>query len=113
MSKAARLPTLSGLVLADNETNDYYGEAHKSDAEFSVKATLSWEADLWGSLRWAKRKGAAEYLASVEAARAVQMTLVAEVATAYFELVALDHELGVVRRTVETCARQNCVSKAV
>ena len=102
VSKAARLPSLGGLVLADNETNDYYGEAHKSDAEFSVKATLSWEADLWGNLRWAKRKGAAEYLASVEAARAMQMTLVAEVATAYFELTALDHELDVVRRTVET-----------
>ena len=37
------------------------------------------------TLRWAKRRGAAEYLASVEAARAMQMTLVAEVATAYFE----------------------------
>ena len=75
-----------------------------------MKATLSWEADLWGNLRWAKRKGAAEYLASVEAARAMQMTLVAEVATAYFELVALDHELGVVRRTVET--REESVRQA-
>ena len=48
--------------------------------------------------------------ASVEAARAMQMTLVAEVATAYFELVALDHELGVVRRTVET--REESVRQA-
>lgn len=39
----------------------------------------------------------------------MQMTLVAEVATAYFELVALDHELGVVRRTVESPARRACV----
>lgn len=62
VSKAARLPSLGGLAAADYETNDYYGEAHKGDAEFDVKATLSWEADLWGNLRWAKRKGAAEYL---------------------------------------------------
>ena len=110
VSKAVRLPSLGGLAAADYETNDYYGEAHKGDAEFDVKATLSWEADLWGNLRWAKRKGAAEYLASVEAARAMQMTLVAEVATAYFELVALDHELGVVRRTVET--REESVRQA-
>ena len=100
VSKAARLPSLGGLAAADYETNDYYGEAHKGDAE----------ADLWGNLRWAKRKGAAESLASVEAARAMQMTLVAEVATAYFELVALDHELGVVRRTVET--REESVRQA-
>ena len=87
VSKAARLPSLGGLAAADYETNDYYGEAHKGDAEFDVKATLSWEADLWGNLRWAKRKGAAEYLAS-----------------------ALDHELGVVRRTVET--REESVRQA-
>ena len=37
MSKAARLPSLGGLVLADNETNDYYGEAHKSDANSASK----------------------------------------------------------------------------
>ena len=110
VSKAAWPPPLGGLAAADYETNDYYGEAHKGDAEFDVKATLSWEADLWGNLRWAKRKGAAEYLASVEAARAMQMTPVAEVATAYFELVALDHELGVVRRTVET--REESVRQA-
>ena len=102
VSRAARLPSLGGLVLADNETNDYYGEAHKSDAEFSVKATLSWEADLWGSLRWAKRKGGAEYLSSVEDWRAMRMTLVAEVATAYFQLMALDNELSIVRRTLRT-----------
>ena len=71
---------------------------------------MSWEADLWGNLRWAKRKGAAEYLASVDAARAMQMTLVAEVATAYFELGALDHDLGVGRRTVET--REESVRQA-
>ena len=110
VSRAERLPSVTGTAYGDYETNDYYGEAHKGDAEFDVKATLSWEADLWGNLRWAKRKGAAEYLASVEAARAMQMTLVAEVATAYFELVALDHELGVVRRTVET--REESVRQA-
>ena len=102
VSKAARLPSLGGLAAADYETNDYYGEAHKGDAEFDVKATLSWEADLWGNLRWAKRKGGAEYLASVEDRRAMQMTLVAEVAAAYFRLMALDNELSIVRRTLIT-----------
>ena len=102
VSKAARLPSLGGLAAADYETNDYYGEAHKGDAEFDVKATLSWEADLWGNLRWAKRKGGAEYLSSVEDWRAMRMTLVAEVATAYFQLMALDNELSIVRRTLRT-----------
>ena len=110
VSKAARLPVISGEIYTERETNDYYGKAFSNDPELGIKARLSWEADLWGSLRWSKRKGAAEYLASVEGARALQMTLVAEVATAYFELVALDHELEIVRRTVET--REESVQQA-
>ena len=57
---------------------------------------------MWGNLRWAKRKGGAEYLASVEDRRAMRMTLVASVAAAYFNLIALDNELSIVRRTLIT-----------
>ena len=110
IDKASRLPDFSARVYGDRETNDYYQKSFSNDPELGAKVGVSWELDLWGNLRWAKRKGAAEYLASVEAARAMQMTLVAEVATAYFELVALDHELGVVRRTVET--REESVRQA-
>ena len=110
VSKAARLPSVDGTAYANRETNDYADTKFSNDPEIGIKARLSWEADLWGSLRWAKRKGGAEYLASVEGARALQMALVAEVATAYFELVALDHELAIVRRTVET--REESVQQA-
>ena len=110
VSKASLFPTINGLVSGNRETNAYYGEKTSIDPEFSLKASLSWEADLWGSLRWSKRKGAAEYLASVEAARAMQMTLIAETATAYFELVALDQELEIVLQTVQT--REESVNQA-
>ena len=100
IGKADRLPSVSGTVYADHETNDYAGEEPSRDPEFGAKATVSWELDLWGNLRWAKRKGGAEYLASVEDRRAMQMTLVAEVAAAYFRLMALDNELSIVRRTL-------------
>lgn len=102
IDKAERLPEISAPVYAERETNDYYGKAFSNDPEIGVKASVSWELDLWGNLRWAKRQGGAEYLASVEAWRAMRMTLVAEVATAYFELIALDNELAIVRRTLET-----------
>ena len=102
VSKASLWPSIGGQVFADRETNAYYGEKTSIEPELSLKASLSWEVDLWGSLRWSKKKGAAEYLNSVEAARAMQMTLIAETATAYFELVALDQELEIVLQTVET-----------
>lgn len=102
IDKAARLPDITAAVTADNETNDYYGESSSRDPELGVKVTLGWELDLWGSLRWAKRKGGAEYLASVEDWRAMRMTLVAETAAAYYQLMALDNELSIVRRTLTT-----------
>ena len=42
----------------------------------------------------------ADFLGSIEAQRALKMSLVAEVARAYFELVALDNELAIVRQTL-------------
>ena len=60
---------------------------------------ISWELDLWGNLRWKKVAAVAEYLQSVEAQRALRMTIVSEVAQAYYELVALDTELEIVRQT--------------
>ena len=102
ISRANRLPNVSIGVSGDNETNDYYGEAPVRDPQFDLKAALSWEVDLWGNLRWAKRKGEAAYAASMEDERAMRMVLVAETASAYFRLVALDDELSIVRQTLET-----------
>lgn len=67
---------------------------------FEVKGLLSWEADLWGRLRWGNRAAIAEYLQTVEGRRALQITVIAQVAQAYFELSALDEELKIVRRTL-------------
>ena len=110
IDKSNRLPSVGLPVYAEYETNDYYGEKSVRDPELGIKVTLGWELDLWGNLRWAKRQGGAEYLASVEAERAMRMTLIAQVATAYFELVALDQELDIVRRTV--AAREESLAQA-
>lgn len=42
----------------------------------------------------------ADFLGSIEAQRALKMSLIAEVAQAYFELVALDNELAIVKQTL-------------
>lgn len=102
VDKAGRLPSVTGTAYGDYETNDYAGEKSVRDPEFGAKVTVGWELDLWGNLRWAKRRGGAEYRASVEEWRAMRMTLVAETASAYFDLMALDNELSIVRRTLIT-----------
>ncbi len=104
------MPNINGIVGATKETNDYHGEAFSNDPEISVKATISWEADLWGGLRQARRKAGAQYQASIEDMRAMQMTIVAEVASAWIRLVALDNELSIVRMTLST--RREALAKA-
>lgn len=101
-SRAARLPDITFEAPFNYETNDYYGGTPLRDPEVGLKIPLRWELDLWGSLRWAARRSRAEYLASQEDERAMRMTLVAEAASAYFRLMALDNELDIVRRTLVT-----------
>lgn len=96
------LPSITGKGLVDAETKNYGGENFKRSDEYSAKGSLSWELDFFGSLRSAKQKNLAEFLASVEQKRATQMLLVANVASEYYKLLALDNELNIVKRTLMT-----------
>ena len=109
--RAEQFPEFGVRGYLNQENYTYTDEAPVKDNEFGLKASVSWEVekasvswevDLFGRLRWANRAAMAEYLSSIESQRAMQMTLVAAVATAYFELTALDNELDIVLRTLDT-----------
>lgn len=102
IDKLNYMPDINGTVGATRETNHYDGHKFSVDSEVSFKASLSWEIDLWGGLSAARRASGARYMASVYDRRAMQMTLISEAATAYFNLVALDNELNIVKRTLAT-----------
>lgn len=110
IAKLGYVPTLDGNIYGNRETNDYKGKPHLDDPEYGIKATLNWEIDLLGGLSQARKEGAANFRASVEQQRAMQITLIAEAATAYFRLIALDNELEIARRTLFT--RQENLNKA-
>ena len=97
---AALFPSLGLRVYGEKEQDNYGGDSPSDDNQFDLKANISWELDLWGKLRWAHDASMAEFMASVENQRAVRMSLIAEVAQAYYELVALDNELDIVRQTL-------------
>lgn len=103
-------PTIGASAYANRETNKYYHENDIVDPEIGLNLTIRWEVDLWGGLRWARKKGEADFLASVENRRALRISLIAEAATAYFNLIALDNELSIVRRTLYT--REENLKKA-
>lgn len=100
ISFAAMFPEVDARVYGQKEQLNYGGDNPKPDPEYGGKLALSWELDLWGNLRWANEAGIAAYMQSVEARRALQLTIVAEVAAGYYELCALDRELGIVQQTL-------------
>lgn len=61
---------------------------------------LSWDLDFWGKYRRATESAQASLLATEWARKAVLNTLVSDVATAYFQLRALDLQLEISRRTL-------------
>ena len=102
VAKSAWFPTLDARGYTTHELNQNANGEKKIKIEPGLKASLSWEIDFFGRIRQSNKQAMAEYVSSVEAQRATQMTLFAAVSTAYFELIALDNELSIVRRTLTT-----------
>lgn len=67
--------------------------------QFDVFGLLSYEVDLWGRLRRLTESARAQLLASEEAQKTVQISLIASVATTYFTLRALDRQLEIAHET--------------
>ena len=73
--------------------------ALNGSTESSAQLTLNaaWEIDIWGRIRRSSEAARAQYLATDEARRGVMITLVSDVATAYFQLLQLDQQLEIQR----------------
>ncbi len=70
--------------------------------QFRATADLSFELDFWGRLRRATEAAQADLLARESARRTVVLTLVSDLAKAYFELQELDLQLNLARSTLKT-----------
>src|SRR3954469_11532989 len=74
----------------------------RSVEAFVVQGSAAWQLDFWGRYRRATESARAQLLATDWGRKAVVATLVSEVGEAYFGLRALDLELDVSRRTLES-----------
>ncbi len=68
--------------------------------DFGATVYANWEVDIWKKLRNAKGAAITRYLASVEGKNFAVTNLVAEVANSYYELLALDSQLEIVRQNI-------------
>ncbi|HVM46729.1 MAG TPA: efflux transporter outer membrane subunit, partial [Candidatus Acidoferrum sp.] len=64
-----------------------------------------WEVDLWGRVRRMSEAARANLMATQEGRRSVMISLVSGVAGAYFELLELDEQLAIARRTRDSYER--------
>ena len=69
--------------------------------DFMLGVYASWELDIWRKLRTAKKSALMRYIGTQEARNFMVTNLIAEIANSYYELLALDNQLDIVRRNIE------------
>jgi outer membrane protein, multidrug efflux system len=103
ITRADQFPTLSaGAGIADvrSARSKFLPAFETSTGQVNLSA--AWELDFWGKFRRATEAARANLLASEWAREEVVSTLVANVAAAYFQLRALDLQLEISRRTLDS-----------
>ena len=73
------------------------GPAPEAGNFYSGTLAMSWELDIWGRIRRLNEAARANLFATEDARRGVWLTLVSDLAQAYFELLALDVQLQIAR----------------
>ncbi|ANE51422.1 TolC family protein [Flavisolibacter tropicus] len=68
--------------------------------DYTAAAYAKWEVDIWKKLRNAKKAAISRYLATMEGKNFVITNLIAEVANSYYELLALDNQLEMVKQNI-------------
>jgi outer membrane protein, multidrug efflux system len=69
--------------------------------DFLVGANVSWEVDIWKKLRNSRKSAMYRYAATREGKNFMMTQLIAEIANSYFELMALDNQLEILKRNIE------------
>lgn len=79
---------------------DLSGEPIVSSSYEAYAGMSNWELDLWGRVRSLKDAALQEYLATDAAQRAVRITLIANVASAWLGLRELDERIALAQQTI-------------
>ena len=108
-SKLSNLPDLRLQITAnsnrpsDNSLNglsagQFLNTTHIED--FNANVGFTWEADIWGKIKYQKQAALATYLASAEAKKAIQTRLIANVANGYYNLLMMDAQMEIAKRSL-------------
>ena len=104
MARAAYFPDIA-LVGQVQEARHSFENGKKKvlgyHAEtYTLGISATWEADIWGKLNRQSRAQYAQYLNSQAYYRLVATSLIANIATSYYTLLAMDKQLEITKETV-------------
>lgn len=114
--KAGYYPSLllnGGVNYQNLAPNSQFGNFFNSITQYESSVTLSWEADVWGKIRSNRRATQAEFFQSISGHQAVKTRLVAEVATAYFDILSLDQRIAITQETIATREKSLTTAEAL
>ena len=98
-TRSQLFPQINYGALAGRNKNAFPGGGpipnQAESSIFSGELNASWELDLWGRIRRLTESARAQYLASEEARRDVMISLLAQVAQGYFQLLELDRQIAI------------------
>ena len=97
---SAKLAFLPAFALAPQGTVSSF-DTHKATQAYSLPVTASWELDVFGRMRNAKKQSKALYAQSQDYRQAVRTQLIAGIANTYYTLLMLDEQLAISRQTEE------------
>ncbi len=102
IARAEYLPSLSLDISAEQERYVWEGKLN----EYIVTPTVSWEVPLFGAMKSTSRKARAEMYASVWALRGVELALICDVATSYFNLREAEAQHDIALRSCDLRAQE-------
>lgn len=106
MAKSAYFPTaaLVGQVSHNRVSVDNTGQKDvlgNGSTQYSLGIAVQWEADIWGKLNRQHRAKYAQFMNTYAYRNLVQTSLIANIATSYYSLLALDEQLKITNEMVE------------
>lgn len=102
--RADQLPTISAGVTGSRQSTSELTKSITSSysAGLNIPASAAWELDFFGRLGSLKEAALAQYLATEEARKAAQISLIASVASTWLSLQANTELLDLAQRTLAT-----------
>ncbi|MDH6304995.1 multidrug efflux system outer membrane protein [Parabacteroides sp. PF5-5] len=105
IARAAYFPTaaLSGQVQHRRTSVDASGNKDVlgvTSNQYNLGIAVQWEADIWGKINRQQRAKYAQFLNSYAYRNLIQTSLIANIATSYYSLTALDEQLNITKEMV-------------